>query len=84
MILYNMRHRGPYEYDKFVLNTLQIHNAIELSETNELKANLEKQDSLITIDKAIDKVYNKFIGTDKEKGICEQIYEQSYIINGGK
>ena len=26
MILYNMRYRGPYEYDKFVLNTMQYMN----------------------------------------------------------
>ena len=24
MILYNIRHRGPYEYDKFVLDIFQI------------------------------------------------------------
>jgi hypothetical protein len=32
MILYNFRHRGPYEYDKFVLNILQLHNEIILLE----------------------------------------------------
>jgi len=32
MILYNFRHRGPYEYDKFVLNILQLHNEIALLE----------------------------------------------------
>lgn len=32
MILYNFRHRGPYEYDKFVLNILQLHNEIVLLE----------------------------------------------------
>lgn len=26
MILYNYRYRGPYEYDKFVINTLQLSN----------------------------------------------------------
>lgn len=28
MILYNIRHRGPYEYDKFVLNILQTCNEV--------------------------------------------------------
>lgn len=28
MIVYNMRYRGPLEYDKFVLNTLQFHNEV--------------------------------------------------------
>lgn len=84
MILYNMRHRGPYEYDKFVLNTLQISNAILLSETNELKENNTKKDSLNAIEQSINDIYTKFMGTDKEKGICEKMYEQSYIINGGR
>ncbi len=26
MILYNIRYRGPYEYDKFILNTFQLYN----------------------------------------------------------
>ena len=39
MILYNMRHRGPYEYDKFTLNILQISNAVTLSELQELTVN---------------------------------------------
>ena len=28
MIVYNMRYRGPYEYDKLVLNVFQYHNLI--------------------------------------------------------
>lgn len=28
MIVYNMRHRGPYEYDKFALNILQFSNLV--------------------------------------------------------
>lgn len=28
MILYNMRHRGPLEYDKYVLNILGLHNEV--------------------------------------------------------
>ena len=32
MILYNFRHRGPYEYDKFALNILQLHNEVMLLE----------------------------------------------------
>lgn len=35
MILYNMRYRGPYEYDKFILNTMQFVN-----ETKRLKGQL--------------------------------------------
>ena len=52
MILYNMRYRGPYEYEKFILNVFQYHNEIlrmkkELNEKNEqniteLTAKLDK------------------------------------------
>lgn len=83
MILYNMRYRGPYEYDKFVLNTLQISNAISLSETHELKSNELNKESLLTIESNINNIYKDFIGTDNKKGICDIIYEQSYKINGG-
>lgn len=29
MIIYNMRYRGPYEYDKFALNILQYINLVK-------------------------------------------------------
>lgn len=28
MIFYNMRYRGPYEYDKFILNIFQYSNMV--------------------------------------------------------
>ena len=28
MIVYNIRHNGPYEYDKFILNTFQLYNLL--------------------------------------------------------
>ena len=37
MILYNYRYRGPYEYDKFILNTLQLVNEMDLLEDKILK-----------------------------------------------
>ena len=36
-ILYNLRYRGPYEYDKFILNIFQNAN-----ETNRLLRNIEE------------------------------------------
>jgi hypothetical protein len=30
MIVYNFNHRGPFEYDKFVLNALQFHNEVDM------------------------------------------------------
>ena len=28
MIVYNIRHNGAYEYDKFILNTFQLYNLL--------------------------------------------------------
>ena len=50
MILYNIRHRGPYEYDKFVLNILQTYNEVKrLLDSFEKNSNsqlIEKQKQL--------------------------------------
>lgn len=32
VILYNYRYRGPYEYDKFIYNVLQISNETDIIE----------------------------------------------------
>ena len=59
MILYNMRNRGPFEYDKFVLNILQLYNAINLAEINELKLTNEQIKSLSEIQDLINNYYNE-------------------------
>lgn len=59
MILYNMRNRGPFEYDKFVLNILQLYNAINLAEINELKLTNEQIKSLSEIQELINNYYNE-------------------------
>lgn len=44
MIVYNMRYRGPYEYDKLILNIFQFHNEVLdiVRETNEKSSDLQK------------------------------------------
>lgn len=37
MIVYNMRYRGPLEYDKFVLNAFQFHNEVDAVLINEFE-----------------------------------------------
>lgn len=59
MILYNMRYRGPYEYDKFVLNIMQFVN-----ETKRLKGELG--DTTLAELKAMQKQLMEII--DKETG----------------
>lgn len=80
MIIYNMRNRGPYEYDKFTLNILQIYNAVTLSELHELKDNKESKEALLLLQKDVNEVYNELIGTSSQIGLCEKIFLNSYKI----
>lgn len=80
MILYNMRNRGPYEYDKFTLNILQIHNAITLGEMYEFDKNNLNKDALLGIQKDINDIYSSIIGTDEFMGMAEKLYLDSYKI----
>ena len=67
IILYNIRHRGPFEYDKFVLNILQVSN-----ETKRLLKNFNAAaDSKIPKkQKAIDELLASLSG---EKGVLQNI-----------
>ena len=54
MILYNIRYRGPYEYDKFILNILQLNNEVNLAineinndTMNDLNLNIQKLNKII-------------------------------------
>jgi len=80
MILYNMRNRGPYEYDKFTLNVLQIHNAVTLSETYEFSNNKKNKEALISTQSNINEIYNKLIGTSDKIGLTEKLYLNSFYI----
>lgn len=84
MIHYNMRYRGPYEYDKFILNILQLANIINLSQSKELDNEEKQLDSLINLESQINTIYDKYIGTSSKMGLCEQQYISSFKINGGK
>jgi len=55
MIIYNMRERGPLEYDKFILNTFQYINMI-----NHYISKVNGIDFGNTVDN-FDKVYNDII-----------------------
>lgn len=82
MILYNMRNRGPYEYDKFALNIFQIHNAITLGEMQELRNVENNKDSLLWQQREIDATYNRLFGDEKVQGIAEQQYLKFYRTKG--
>jgi len=63
MILYNLRYRGPYEYDKFILNTMQLSN-----ETKRMEKQLKQKElySLQQSKKKLDEYFDKAVGEGSE------------------
>lgn len=59
MITYNMRYRGAYEYDKFVLNILQFLN---LTKDISDKINKEKKDSISSYEELLNEHINFLYG----------------------
>jgi energy-converting hydrogenase A subunit M len=77
-----MRERGPYEYDKFVLNILQLYNAINLAEIHEMTENTKDMSSLIDLSNSIDSLYEKLIGNKNEIGLTENVFTKFYKYKG--
>lgn len=68
MILYNIRKRGPYEYDKFILNTFQLTNEvkrmernIEENDTSELMRQAKVLDALFESDTQVESQLHKLL-----------------------
>lgn len=59
MITYNMRYRGAYEYDKFVLNVFQFLN---LTKDISDKINKEKKDDISLYEEQLNKHINFLYG----------------------
>lgn len=79
MIHYNMRYRGPYEYEKFILNVLQYSNNSHdfSSEVN----GLEEYETLKEIQDNVTDLYNKSTG---EYGVSEQCYRKLIMFKEAK
>lgn len=79
MIHYNMRYRGPYEYEKFILNVLQYsNNAYDFSsEVN----GLEEYETLKEIQDNVTDLYNKSTGA---YGTSEQCYKKLIMFKEAK
>lgn len=77
MINYNMRYRGPYEYDKFVLNVFQYSNAIYDFE-NDLNSN-ELHESTKILENSID---DKLYEMTKEGGFSDKVYKSLILMRG--
>ena len=69
MINYNIRYRGPYEYDKFILNIFQYSNAIY-----DFEYDLSNKGAYTTINELKDIVDALFDQITQEKGFSDQVY----------
>lgn len=73
MILYNLRYRGPFEYDKLVLNAFQLSNEadrlIKGLEDNEFKRIVETEEYM---DRLISDI-------TEEKGILENLCRERFL-----
>ena len=74
MILYNMRYRGPFEYDKFVLNIFQIHNEVKILVR---KFNENEEGNLLDIYKDINQIYESLTDKDSD-GMKILLMEHKY------
>ena len=74
MILYNMRYRGPFEYDKFVLNIFQIHNEVKMLVR---KFNENEEGNLLDIYKDINQIYKSLTDKDSD-GMKILLMEHKY------
>lgn len=79
MIAYNMRYRGPMEYDKFVLNFLQYYNEINEVFYEEFQ-NGENRKAYQKLHNDIDSIFAVFVGTDSKKGINEQLQHKLILM----
>lgn len=74
MIIYNMRYRGPLEYDKFVLNTFQFHNEVNGVLIKEFE-NSNNTKSFKVIQENLDALTTNYIGREMnaEQGLTEKM-----------
>lgn len=79
MIHYNMRYRGPYEYDKFVLNVLQYAN--EANNFTDDLAKIQDYKTLKMLYDEINDLYNKSTG---DNGLSQQCYRKLIMFKEAK
>ena len=86
MIYYNMRYRGPYEYDKFTLNILNyinfVNDYINDMENYEYSCPTSvDEDTFITLKEFQDKIDEAF---EKVMEHSETVYRQFIMNKGGE
>lgn len=65
MIYYNMRYRGPYEYDKFTLNILNYVNYVNdyIFDANNLS---EEHETFMLLQANVDEAFDKCMNHSQE------------------
>ena len=75
MILYNYRYRGPFEYDKFVLNVYQLRNEIKRASK---KFKEEETNSLIERREELDRIIDNLLSRLEILSISKWLEEEEY------
>ena len=75
MILYNIRYRGPYEYDKFILNIFQLNNEIKGLQKEFNDTSLSQ---LLLKQKELNDIFNELTKEDNELDRLLSIKERLY------
>lgn len=69
MIIYNLRYRGPYEYDKLVLNVLQYHNTIhEIYNTLHMEGEeglIKAQEKIDSLNESLEEICSKLLAYEE-------------------
>lgn len=79
MIHYNMRYRGAYEYDKYVLNILQYAN--DANDFMDDILELQDYETIKLIYDEINDLYNKSTGVN---GLSERCYKTLIMFKEAK
>lgn len=74
MIRYNMRYRGPLEYDKFILNALQFHNQVNLLLRKKLKDPTSPANTIAALAEEVNAKFEEVAGSNS---LSERFYHQS-------
>lgn len=75
MINYNIRYRGPYEYDKFILNVFQYSNAIY-----DFENDLTSKGAYTTIKELSDMVDVMFDQITGMNGFNDKVYKMLIML----
>lgn len=77
MIQYNMRYRGPLEYDKFILNIFQFHNEVQELLVKRMENPASPQNTFAALQTKVNDTYNTVAGNNS---LSEQFYMQTILM----